>query len=219
MADPDKSIYGHASGTALETVKAHAAENDLKCFFSWFCPYVNVLGGSSNGQVQRAWIALEEKDADYQYIEIQPYHKPKQLLDVNPKGLVPVRSLTPALMKAILRNDYCLAESLVLMEYIEEEYPGNPLLPKSPLLRARCRLAIDFINRSICPSFYKYLQEQDESKWEDLKDKLANNMLSFGKQLLENDRKFSDGPGDYYLGGQFTLVDIALIPWSAPPLS
>ena len=45
----------------------------------------------SYGQVQRAWIALEEKEAEYQYIEIQPYHKPKQLLDVNPKGLVPVR--------------------------------------------------------------------------------------------------------------------------------
>src|SRR5579862_3853033 len=101
------------------------------------------------------------------------------------------------------------------MEYIEEEYPGPPLLPIMPLalLRARCRLAIDFINRSICPSFYKYLQEQDESKWKDLKERLLNNMVSFGKQLLENDEKYSQESGDYYLGAQFTLVDIALIPW------
>src|SRR5579859_4142609 len=110
-----------------------------------------------------------------------------------------------SLIQAMLKHDYCLAESLVLMEYINEEYPANPLLPKSPLLRARCRLAIDFINRSICPSFYKYLQEQDESKWDELKNKLVQNMLSFGTQLLENDRKFSDTPGDYYLGGQFSL--------------
>jgi hypothetical protein len=41
MSDPDKSIYDHASGKALETVKAHADSNDLKCFFSWFCPYVS----------------------------------------------------------------------------------------------------------------------------------------------------------------------------------
>jgi glutathione S-transferase len=33
---------------------------------------------------------LEEKEVDYEYIEIQSYHKTKQLLDVNPKGLVPV---------------------------------------------------------------------------------------------------------------------------------
>jgi glutathione S-transferase len=99
------------------------------------------------------------------------------------------------------------------MEYIDEEYISNPLLPKSPLLRARCRLAIDFINRSICPSFYKYLQEQDETKWDSLKDQLLQNMLSFGKQILENDEKYSEKKGDYYLGGQFALVDIALIPW------
>jgi len=101
------------------------------------------------------------------------------------------------------------------MEYIDEEFPKNPLLPKSPLLRARCRLAIDFINRSICPSFYKYLQEQDESKWDALSSQLVKNMLSFGRQILENDEKYSPEKGDYYLGGHFTLVDIALIPWSA----
>ena len=42
--DPDKTIYDRASGTALETVNAHSKETDLKCFFSWFCPYVSVLG-------------------------------------------------------------------------------------------------------------------------------------------------------------------------------
>ena len=113
-----------------------------------------------------------------------------------------------------MKDGYCLYESLVLLEYIEEAYPlKNALLPTSPLLRARCRLAIDFINRSIVPSFYKYLQEQDESKWPEARDKLLRNMESFGMQLLENDQRFSDTKGDYYLGGQFSLVDIALIPW------
>ena len=99
------------------------------------------------------------------------------------------------------------------MEYVDEAYPSNPLLPADPLLRARCRLAIDFINRSICPSFYKYLQEQDDSKWDTLKEQLLQHMASFGKQILENDEKYSSEKGDYYLGGQFTLVDIALVPW------
>lgn len=40
MSDPDKSIYDRASGNALETVEAHEETKDLKCFFSWFCPYV-----------------------------------------------------------------------------------------------------------------------------------------------------------------------------------
>ena len=100
-----------------------------------------------------------------------------------------------------------------MIAYIDEAYPTNPLLPSDPLLRARCRLAIDFIDRSICPSFYKYLQEQDKSKWESLESQLVQHMLSFGKQILENDAEYSSKKGDYYLGGQFTLVDIVLIPW------
>jgi glutathione S-transferase len=112
-----------------------------------------------------------------------------------------------------MKDGYCLAESLVLIEYVDEAYPSNPLLPVDPLLRARCRLAIDFINKSICPSFYKYLQEQDESKWDSLKDVIVKHMFSFGKQILENDEKYSSEKGNYYLGGQFTLVDIAVIPW------
>lgn len=89
MTDPDQTIYDRATGTALETVKAHSEPKNLKCFFSWFCPYVAVPANAANS-VQRAWIALEEKHTDYEYIEVQPYHKTKQLLDVNPKGLVPV---------------------------------------------------------------------------------------------------------------------------------
>jgi len=90
MADPDKLIYDRASGTALKTVQAHSKPNDLTCFFAWFCPYVLPCPHPVNLKVQRAWIALEEKNADYQYVETQPYRKPKELLDVNPKGLVPV---------------------------------------------------------------------------------------------------------------------------------
>ncbi|KAI5293989.1 hypothetical protein KEM55_006819, partial [Ascosphaera atra] len=39
--------------------------------------------------VQRVWITLELKGIPYQYIEIDAYKKPKELLDVNPRGLVP----------------------------------------------------------------------------------------------------------------------------------
>ena len=100
-----------------------------------------------------------------------------------------------------------------MIEYIDEAFGSNPLLPPDPLLRGRCRLAIDFINRSICPSFYKYLQEQDHSKWDALKGQLVEHLLAFGKQLLENDEKYSSQKGSHYLGSHFTLVDIALIPW------
>jgi hypothetical protein len=40
------------------------AQSDLKLCGSWFCPFV-----------QRAWIALEEKKVEYEYLEIDPYAK------------------------------------------------------------------------------------------------------------------------------------------------
>lgn len=40
------------------------AQSDLKLYGSWFCPFV-----------QRAWIALEEKKVEYEYLEIDPYAK------------------------------------------------------------------------------------------------------------------------------------------------
>ena len=37
-------------------------------------------------------------------------------------------------------------ESAIIDEYLEEKYPGVPLLPKDPLQRARARIWIDYCN-------------------------------------------------------------------------
>lgn len=58
--------------------------------------------------VQRVWISLELKNLDYEYIEVDPYAKPKSLLEVNPRGLVP----------ALRHGDWSCHESTVLMEYV-----------------------------------------------------------------------------------------------------
>ena len=91
------------TGQAAKTAAAHSADRvvdpSIEFMGACFCPFV-----------QRAWIALEvlnqglEDDdsrkrskVDYTYVEIDPYKKPKELLEVSPKGLVPVslNSRTP----------------------------------------------------------------------------------------------------------------------------
>lgn len=59
---------------------------------------------------QRVWIALEAKGLPYQYCEIDPYKKPAptQLLEANPRGLVP----------AIRQGDWAISESAVILEYV-----------------------------------------------------------------------------------------------------
>jgi hypothetical protein len=92
-----KSYHKKTTGLAAATAKRHAKDHELKLFGSCFCPFV-----------QRVWISMELKDMSYQYIEVDPYKKPANLIEVNPKGLVP----------AIRHGDWGCHESTVLMEYV-----------------------------------------------------------------------------------------------------
>jgi glutathione S-transferase len=183
--DSTKKTYNkQATGLAWETVQSHSAENDLKLYGSCFCPFVH-----------RVWISLEHKGLAYQYVEVDVYRKPKLLLDINPRGLVP----------ALRHGDWGSYESTVLMEYLEDLNEGKPLLPSDPKLRADSRLWSDHINRHIIPLFYKYLQAQDSAS-----------QISFAGELTEQIGKLvsaADPTGPYFMGNEMTFVDVQIAPW------
>ena len=123
------------------------------------------------------------------------YRKPKLLLDINPRGLVP----------ALRHGEWGCYESTVLMEYLEDLQQGRALLPKDPKLRASSRLWSDHINRKIIPAFYKYLQAQD-----------ANDQVKFAGNLKEQISKAvdaADPQGPFFLGSEMSFVDVQLAPW------
>ncbi|CAD0014305.1 unnamed protein product, partial [Aureobasidium pullulans] len=180
-----KTYHKKATGAALKTVEKHSADHELKLFGSCFCPFV-----------QRVWISLEVKQLDYEYIEVDPYKKPQQLLEVNPRGLVP----------ALRHGDWGCYESTVLMEYLQK---GEALLPSDPKLRAYSRLWSDHVNRSIVPGFYRYLQAQDEKAQienaEELKEQIS--------KLVDA----ADKSGPFFLGDKMTFVDVQMAPWVVRP--
>jgi glutathione S-transferase len=53
-------------------------------------------------------MALEAKGLPYQYCEIDPFKRPTQLLEANPRGLVP----------AIRQGDWACGESAIILEYV-----------------------------------------------------------------------------------------------------
>ncbi|KAL4808302.1 hypothetical protein BDV18DRAFT_158407 [Aspergillus unguis] len=179
-----KSYHTKASGSAAETVANHSQESDLKLYGSCFCPFV-----------QRVWIALELKGIPYQYIEVDPYQKPKSLLDVNPRGLVP----------ALRHGDWGSYESTVLLEYIEDLNVNPSLLPGDAKLRAHSRLWADFVNRHIVPTFYRVLQEQNQQKQIENAQELHNSLST----LIEA----ADSRGPFFLGPNISFVDIQIAPW------
>ena len=184
---PDADLHPEATGLAAQTVKAHSAENPLKLYSGWFCPFV-----------QRAWIVLEEKSIPYQYIEVNPYHKPQSLLSLNPRGLVPT----------LQYENKPLYESTVLCEFLEEAFPDHTphLSPKDPYVRARTRIWTDYVGSRIIPAYHRFLQHQGEQGLKEKQTEFLNHLKGFTREM--------DSTGPYFLGEEFSLIDVAIAPWA-----
>ncbi|KAK5009025.1 hypothetical protein LTR39_005029, partial [Cryomyces antarcticus] len=182
--DGKKTYHKKATGNALNTVKKHSKEHELKLYGSCFCPFV-----------QRVWISVEVKKISYQYIEVDPYKKPDSLLEVNPRGLVP----------ALRHGDWGCYESTVLMEYLEDLNNGEALLPPDPKIRAHSRLWTDHVNRHVIPGFYRFLQEQDQGKQVEYAEELKTEI----SKLVDA----ADKNGPFFLSDKMSFVDIQIAPW------
>src|SRR5256886_13163258 len=77
-------------------------------------------------------LVLAEKDVEFEAIEIDLADRPAWIYEKNSTGRVPV----------VEEDAWVLPESAVIMEYLEERYPGPPLLAPDPADRALARLWI-----------------------------------------------------------------------------
>lgn len=156
----------------------------LQLYCSWFCPFA-----------QRAWIALEQKGAEYEYVEVDPYNKTKEFLAINPRGLIPV----------LVQDNKTVYESSVCIEYIDEAFQtGVSLLPKDPMDRAQVRMWCDFVSKRIVPPYYQMLQMQQKEQQDEAKDKLLQHLLTITKAMSPE--------GPFFTGQTFGMVDIMMIP-------
>ncbi len=198
MGSVDTEIYPKASGAAASLVAVHREPQPLKLYAGWFCPFV-----------QRAWLVLEEKKIPYQYIEINPYHKAKSFLELNPRGLVPTLGCPTGPEGKETKPLY---ESNIICEYLDESYAGvskhgPSLLPSDAYERARCRIWIDFISSRIVSAFYRFFQHQPHSTYSI--EQARADFLGHLKTWI----KEADAEGPFFLGPTISMVDIALTPW------
>jgi glutathione S-transferase len=164
-----------------------ADQPSVKLYSAWFCPFA-----------QRTWITLLEKGVNFELVEIDPYNKTPEFLAVNPRGLVP----------ALIHNEKSIYESLVIDEYIDEAWPMEPrLMPQDPYDRAQARIWIDFIGKKIVPQFYHILQQQDAEKQSEAKASFLDALKQFSDAM-------TPGGGPFFFGENFTLVDIAMLPFA-----
>jgi glutathione S-transferase len=100
-----------------------------------------------------------------------------------------------------------LHDSTVISEFLNELSPNSAkLLPEGPYDRAVARLAIDHINKSVVPAFFRLLQAQPSEP-----DKQVTALAEFKDVLAEISKK---AKGPYFFGEDFSLVDVAIAPWA-----
>jgi glutathione S-transferase len=136
----------------------------------------------------RVRIVLAEKGVEVDVVEIDLSDRPDWLYEKNPKGRVPV----------LEEDDRPLAESAVLMEFLEERYPEPALLPPDPADRAAVRLLI-FRADELTDPYYALRREEDGAR------------ERFDAALGRLDGLLGEQP--YLSGAEYGLADIALVPW------
>lgn len=150
----------------------------------------------------RVRLALELKKIPYEYKPInllqgeqnEPWYR-----EINPAGLVPT---------LVLDNGMVISQSVAILEYLEEAFPGTfPLLPGGLQERALVRRFVQTIASDIQPlqnlRIIKSLPEAQRSDW-------AKNVITNGLLVLyELVKSHSKG---FCFGDKVSMADLALIP-------
>ncbi|XP_021763367.1 glutathione transferase GST 23-like isoform X2 [Chenopodium quinoa] len=152
---------------------------------------VKLLGVWSSVYCHRVIWALKLKGVEYDYTEEDIANKSDELIRHNP-----VYQRIPV----FIHNGKPIAESIIILEYIDEVWPQNPLLSADPYEKAIARFWAEFLEDK-SPTFYSYFRAAGEAQ-----EKLAKE----AKELLHIIEDKGLGKKNFFGGNQIGYADICL---------
>ncbi|KAF9673654.1 hypothetical protein SADUNF_Sadunf10G0046500 [Salix dunnii] len=149
-----------------------------------------LLGTLPSPFVYRVIWALKLKAIPYEFIEEDLTNKSPLLLKYNP-----VHKKIPV----FLHGDKPVCESMIIVEYIDEVWPQNPLLPNDPYEKALARFWVKFAEdkaTSVWRMFRSKGEELEKTKKET-------------QEMLQTVEEHGIGEKKYFGGDSMGIADIA----------
>jgi len=152
----------------------------------------------NSAQSHRVRIVLGEKDLVFNVEDVLPGQNNEDLIALNPNNTTPT----------FVDRNLVLYESRVIMEYLDERFPHPPLMPVDPVIRAKTRMVLHYIEKDLY-GLLEDVKSSGEKKSTAAKQKLKDNiMLSL---YFIQGKKF-------FLSDDFSIIDCSMAPilWRLP---
>lgn len=153
---------------------------------------------------QKVRIVLAEKSLSYELAPIditKGEQRRPEFLRLNPYGRVPV----------LIDEDTIVYDSTIINEYLDDEYPDPPMLPRIEYssLRARARLFEDFADTSFTPQVGQLMAEMAKTEAERDQNRVLRLRQTIERVLDYVNRELQ---GQHFLAGEFSVADIGFVP-------
>src|SRR5829696_7039929 len=119
-------------------------------------------------------IALIEKALEFERVNVdltKREQKNPDYLKLHPFGQIPTLD----------DEGFIIYDSTIINEYLEDEYPYPPLMPKDSEGRARARLLEDFRDNHFNPAFVRIIQEMRKPEGERDGNNITNAKVDIAK--------------------------------------
>jgi maleylpyruvate isomerase len=161
----------------------------------------------------RVRFALDYKAIAYESVFVDL--RTSQQLTADHKRLAPL-----GVVPVLVVDGRPLTESVAILEFVEEAFPQNPLLPSDRWLRARVRQLVEHVNSGIQPlqnlAVLDHLSKDEETRTSWVRYFNLRGFEALESALESNAREI--GAGRYSVGDELTLADIFLVPQVATAL-
>jgi len=152
----------------------------------------------NSAQSHRVRIVLGEKDLVFNVEDVAHGQNNEDLIALNPNNTTPT----------FVDRNLVLHESRVIMEYLDERFPHPPLMPVDPVIRAKTRMVLHYIEKDLY-GLLDDLKSSGEKKSRGAKQKLKENLM-LSLDFIQGKK--------FFLSDDFSIIDCSMAPilWRLP---